>query len=73
MPISIDLDSYCKHNNLTIKCDDGQKSIQSSSPFDRIICNLVLMLTEDPWEMMTNFHRQAKEGCLLGVTITGDA
>jgi hypothetical protein len=30
------------------------------------------MLTEDPEEMMRTFHKQAKEGCLLGITVTGD-
>jgi hypothetical protein len=30
------------------------------------------MLTEDPYEMMATFHKQAAEGCLLGVTVTGD-
>ena len=40
--------------------------------FDRIIANLVLMLTEDPVKMMKNFHSMADEGCLLGLTIWGD-
>ena len=40
--------------------------------FDRIIANLVLMLTEDPVKMMKNFHSMAQEGCLLGLTIWGD-
>jgi hypothetical protein len=46
--------------------------IQKEAPFDRILCNLVLMLTENPEEMMRTFHAQAAEGCLLGVTVTGD-
>lgn len=40
--------------------------------FDRIIANLVLMLTEDPIKMMNNFGDMAEEGCLLGLTIWGD-
>ena len=40
--------------------------------FDRIICNMVLMLTEDPEKMLNNLWNEAEEGCLLGVTIWGN-
>ena len=33
--------------------------MQKIAPFDRILCNLVLMITEDPYEMMRTFHKQA--------------
>ena len=39
--------------------------------FDRIIANLVLMLTEDPKKMLKSLYDQAEEGCLFGVTIWG--
>ena len=40
--------------------------------FDRIICNLVLMLTEDPVKMLTSFRQSATEDCLLGLSVWGD-
>jgi hypothetical protein len=30
------------------------------------------MITENPQEMMRTFYRQAKEGCVLGVTVIGN-
>lgn len=40
--------------------------------FDRIICNMVMMLTEDPSRMLQAFYDQAEAGCLLGVSILGN-
>jgi hypothetical protein len=51
---------------------DGEKTIESPFKFDRIICNLVLMLTEHPNIMLQNLASIASEGCLLGLTIWGD-
>lgn len=48
MPVHIDEEAYYNKNKLQIQCSDGQKTIQPQGPFDRIISNLVLMLTEDP-------------------------
>ena len=58
--------------NITLKAANGEEPIESPHKFDRIIANLVLMLTEDPHKMMRNLHSMAAEGCLLGVTIWGD-
>ena len=40
--------------------------------FDRIIANLLLMMVDDPKEVMTNFHKRAEKDCLLGVTVWGN-
>ena len=72
IPKEIPLSDYCKFNNFVLRASDGQKTIQPEGPFDRIVCNLVLMITENPHEMMRTFYRQAKEGCILGVTVIGN-
>jgi 2-polyprenyl-3-methyl-5-hydroxy-6-metoxy-1,4-benzoquinol methylase len=43
----------------------------ADAKFDRIICNCVLMLTENAEKMLRNLHNEAKEGCLLGVSVWG--
>ena len=48
MPSVSSLEDYCAKNKLKIRCSDGQNVKHEEAPFDRIICNLVLMLTENP-------------------------
>lgn len=60
-----------KHN-LSYRVVDGEKHIDTPYKFDRIICNLVLMITENPQKMLENLASVASEGCLMGVTIWGD-
>lgn len=45
--------------------------IEKDKKFDRIICNMVLMLTETPEKMLKSLYDQAEEGCLLGVAVWG--
>jgi hypothetical protein len=37
-----------------------------------IICNLVLMLTDDPKKMLKSLHQTSAPGARLGATIWGD-
>lgn len=48
------------------------KPKQITSKFDRIICNCVLMLTEDASKMLKNLYSEAESGCLLGISVWGD-
>ena len=41
-------------------------------PFDRIICNCALMITEDARKMLKNLHKHAQPGCLFGVNVWGN-
>jgi len=61
-----------KHHHLEVKVLNGEEIIETDEPFDRIICNLVLMLAANPIKMMKNLNSLAAEGCLMGVTIWGD-
>ena len=60
-----------KHN-IKFQVHNGEEILESPYKFDRIICNLVLMITEDPHKMLRSLHSLSQEGCLLGVTIFGD-
>jgi hypothetical protein len=48
-----------------------KKPSHISSKFDRIICNCVLMLTENAGKMLKNLSDEAERGCLLGVSVWG--
>lgn len=40
--------------------------------FDRIFCNVVLQITENPLKMLKNLCNYAEEGCLMGVSVPGN-
>lgn len=65
-------DQWCLKQNLAFKTVNGEEVIQKNVSFDRIICNCVLMITEDPEKMLRNLYDQAASGCLLGVSVWGD-
>lgn len=65
-------EAWMNRQRLTLKAANGEEPIESPYKFDRIIANLVLMLTENAEKMMKNLHEMSAEGCLLGVTIWGN-
>ena len=44
----------------------------ATEKFDRIVCNMVMMLTPNPENMLKNLYNEAASGCLLGVSVWGD-
>lgn len=72
MGIEKDAGEWMKEHNLEIRTANGEEPIASEYKFDRLIANLVLMLTENPVKMLKNLNEMAEEGALLGVTIWGD-
>lgn len=42
-----------------------------SELFDRILCNCALMITENPWKMLSSLGSKAKKGCLFGLSVWG--
>lgn len=60
-----------KKQNLEFGQINGEEKIPKEIKFDRIICNLVLMLTTDPAKMLINLYDSAEDGCLLGLTVWG--
>jgi hypothetical protein len=50
---------------------NGEEPIEKLAKYDRIICNLVLMITEDPEKMLNNLFKVSSDDCLLGVTVWG--
>ena len=68
----ISFEEWISKQNIKFKTLNGEEPFNTSKPFDRIICNLCLMLTPDPNKMLTNFHAHAKPGCLLGVSVWGN-
>jgi ubiquinone/menaquinone biosynthesis C-methylase UbiE len=65
------LDEWMKKQNLEFGQVNGEEKIPKEIKFDRIICNLVLMLTTDPAKMLRNLYDSAEDGCLLGLTVWG--
>ncbi len=66
------LDKWMERQRLEIGVHDGECMFKPAHKFDRIICNLVLMNTNDAHKMMQSMHEVADEGCLLGVSVWGD-
>lgn len=65
-------EEWTKKNNFILKQVNGEDLIEEFGKFDRVICNLVLMLTVNPRTMLTNAHKTTTEDALMGVTIWGD-
>ena len=59
MGASVSCSDWLKKNNITLMAANGEEPIESEHKFDRIVANLVLMLTEDPLKMMKNLHSMA--------------
>ncbi len=45
---------------MTFKVANGEEIIEPNIKFDRIICNMVMMLTENPQKMLKSFYEQAE-------------
>jgi hypothetical protein len=45
-----------KKRNLSVEAVDGESKINVPYKFDRIICNLVLQIPENPVKMLQNLH-----------------
>jgi len=66
-------EEWCVKNKLKLQVANGEELIPNNTlKFDRIICNMVLMLTEDPKKMLNSLYQQAEEGCLLGLSVWGN-
>jgi len=59
-------------NNLHMFAANAEEKFEAPFKFDRIIANLVLMITEDPAKMLRNLHGVSEDGCLLGLTVWGN-
>ena len=66
----LSFEEWLAKNKVEIKVHNGEEPVEGEK-FDRIICNMVLMLTEDPEKMLNTFNKEAEVGCLLGVTVWG--
>ena len=54
--ITDDLETWLTKQNIEIKLVNGEKIFDVPYKFDRIICNLVLQIAEDPVKMLKNFY-----------------
>lgn len=66
------LENWMKSQHLVLKACNGEEPITGFGEFDVIICNLVLMLTDDPRKMLRSLHQTAAPGARLGATIWGE-
>ena len=46
-----------KAHQISLMKANGEEPIECEYKFDRIIANLVLMMTEDPLKMLQNLHK----------------
>ena len=65
-------EEWCAKQNIAFDVVNAEQPIPSSKPFDRIICNLALMITPDPKKVLSNLHAVSKPGCLFGVNVWGN-
>lgn len=65
-------DEWKKKSNLVVKQVNGEESIDGFGKFDRVICNLVLMLTINPKNILINAHKNSTDDALIGITVWGD-
>lgn len=56
----LSFDEWVKKQNLEFGLVNGEEKIPKEIKFDRIICNLVLMLTSDPKKMLLNLYDHAE-------------
>jgi SAM-dependent methyltransferase len=68
----LSFEEWCSKQNLNFAVVNAEQPIENSKPFDRIICNLCLMITSDARKMLTNLHAHSSPGCLLGVSVWGN-
>ena len=52
-------EEWLQKHNVTIRSANGEEPFNANPKFDRIICNLVLMIVEDPLKMMQNLSNEA--------------
>jgi ubiquinone/menaquinone biosynthesis C-methylase UbiE len=65
-------EQWTKEQNIELLPADAEQPIHTNKRFDRIICNLGLMLTPDPLKIFRNLYSHAKPGCLFGLSIWGN-
>ncbi len=65
-------EEWCAKQNIAFDVVNAEQPFPSSKPFDRIICNLALMITPDPKKVLSNLHAVSKPGCLFGVNVWGN-
>ena len=66
-------EQWLAKNKLTLKVANGEEPFEEEKKFDRIICNMVLMATENAENMLRNMGNSAETGCLLGVSVWGNS
>ena len=67
----LSLEEYCSQQKLYLSVADANKPYPGIK-FDRIICNLLLMMVDDPEGVIRSLSEVAEEGCLMGVSVWGD-
>lgn len=65
-------EEWCQKQNLHFQVLNAEEPIPKVKPFDRIFCNLALMITPDPLKLLKNMHCHAAKGCLFGVSVWGN-
>lgn len=68
----LSFNDWISKNKLILKKANGEMPFELGLKFDRIICNMVLMDTENPEIMLANLYNESSTGCLLGASIWGD-
>lgn len=63
---------FLEENKVVLKAWDGELPVEGYGKFDRVVCNLVLMLTNDAKKMLKSIHESCAEGAKLGITIWGN-
>lgn len=70
--VTISTEEWLQKHQIKFQVHNGEEILETPFKFDRIICNLVLMITENPQKMLRSLHAMSEEGCLLGLTVWGD-
>jgi hypothetical protein len=56
----LSFEEWCKINKFELRAADCEDIIEPEIKFDRIICNMVLMLTTDAIKMLKSLYEQAE-------------
>ena len=70
--VTISTEEWLQKHHIKFQVHNGEETLETPYKFDRIICNLVLMIAENPQKMLRSLHAMSEEGCLLGLTVWGD-
>lgn len=65
-------EEWLQKHRVVLKEMNGEQLLPDFGKFDRVICNLVLMLTTNPKAMLESIHSNTTEDVLMGITIVGD-